>query len=385
MDTLDELDSLSCEDMAPEQEAEILEEKIINEDIQPVIHLDYKLKTCAERAELVHKIVEQTPRDKLTNRYLEILSDYIIGGISKEEKKARLYLTDNRLITINKRETSFEGLAEKFENGEDGIYNLITEDKNMLFAPKQEITAEDIETIPGLKQLRADIADIERACKAATGKRKYLLKKQLIEMRKDQYILKSMFKPTIQLSGGAHGVNKIHLEERRWIDENGEPQSSGLISFFNPKHISALLCNYKMLKLEMRARFQSDFYYLLQDFDNLLFKALKNEPMYLDVVKLKIKGKMNVEIQAALGEKYGTPYTVEYISALWRNKIPKYIAEYAKKDYLIWHFTNVSHGPWKYCSRCGQRKPAHNYFFSKNSTSKDGFYSICKECRNKKK
>jgi hypothetical protein len=34
------------------------------------------------------------------------------------------------MATINKRETSFEGLASQFENGEDGIYELITDNKN---------------------------------------------------------------------------------------------------------------------------------------------------------------------------------------------------------------------------------------------------------------
>ena len=81
-----------------------------------------------------------------------------MGAISKEEKKEHKYLTDNRLITINRRETSFEGLAEKFENGEDGIYNLITNDKNMIFQHKQEITADDIENVPGLKDLREAMA-----------------------------------------------------------------------------------------------------------------------------------------------------------------------------------------------------------------------------------
>jgi hypothetical protein len=84
--------------------------------------------------------VAQTPPQQLTNRYLEILGDYIMGGIDKEEKKQHLYLTDNRMITVNKRETSFEGLAEKFENGEDGIYNLMTNDKNIIFTPKVSIT-----------------------------------------------------------------------------------------------------------------------------------------------------------------------------------------------------------------------------------------------------
>jgi len=50
--------------------------------------------------------------------------------MEKQEKKERKILTDNRLVTINKRETSFEGLVSQFENGEDGIYGIMTEDKN---------------------------------------------------------------------------------------------------------------------------------------------------------------------------------------------------------------------------------------------------------------
>jgi hypothetical protein len=60
--------------------------------------------------------------------------------MEKQEKKERSILTDNRLVTINKRETSFEGLVSQFENGEDGIYNIMTEDKNQLFQPKVSIT-----------------------------------------------------------------------------------------------------------------------------------------------------------------------------------------------------------------------------------------------------
>ena len=32
------------------------------------------------------------------------------------------------MTTINKRETSFEGLIGQFENGEDGIYNFVNYD-----------------------------------------------------------------------------------------------------------------------------------------------------------------------------------------------------------------------------------------------------------------
>ena len=50
--------------------------------------------------------------------------------MEKQEKKERRLLTENRMATINKRETSFEGLCASFEDGEDSVYNLITNDKN---------------------------------------------------------------------------------------------------------------------------------------------------------------------------------------------------------------------------------------------------------------
>lgn len=37
--------------------------------------------------------------------------------MTKEERKSKNINTDNRMVTINKRETSFEGLVSKFENG----------------------------------------------------------------------------------------------------------------------------------------------------------------------------------------------------------------------------------------------------------------------------
>jgi hypothetical protein len=111
----------------------------------------------------------------------------------------------------------------------------------------------------------------------------------------------------------------------------------------------------------------------------------ENYPMYYDLLIYKIDGKSNLEIQDLLEIDYGIRHSVEYISSLWRNKIPKLIAEKAKEEYLVWHYTEKEVGKWKRCSRCKCIKLAHNKFFSKNSTSKDGFYSICKSCRNKKK
>lgn len=158
------------------------------------LKLDYHIESPEERTELVKKIVEQTPPEKLTNRYLEILADYIIFAMSKEERKKKNIITDNRMVTVNKRETSYEGLVSKLENGEDGLYNMITNDKNIIFCPQQGITEEDLAEIEPLRDLRAAIEKVEEDFKKATGKRKFLLKKQIIDMRRDQYEIKRSFK-----------------------------------------------------------------------------------------------------------------------------------------------------------------------------------------------
>lgn len=368
-----------------EQDNESIEDKIYEENIEEHLKLDYKLESPVERTELVRKIVEQTPPEQLTNRYLEILSDYIIFAMDKQERKNKKILTDNRMVTVNKRELSFQGLVGKLENGEDGIYNMIANDKNIIFTPKISITPQDIAEIPELKQLRDAIDVVEKQMKAATGKRKFLLKKQLIEMRQDQYVIKNAYKKPIYCLNGIKSMAKLNLSENITINEKGEVSSDGMISLFDAKHVSALLCNYSKIKEEVWDRFGSDTYYLMQDLDTVTDCALKEKhPLYYDLLIYKIDGKQNIEIQQLLYEKHGIKHSVEYISSLWRNKIPKLIAEQAQENYLIWYYTIKEKGKWKRCSRCGQIKLAHNRFFSKNKTSKDGYYSICKTCRNKK-
>ena len=97
-----------------------------------MIKLDYTLNTPEERKALVEKILEENPNPG--EQYLEILANYLILCMEKQEKKERKILTENRMCTVNKRETSFEGLVSQFENGEDGFYNLIKQnDKGTIF------------------------------------------------------------------------------------------------------------------------------------------------------------------------------------------------------------------------------------------------------------
>ena len=347
-----------------------------------MIKLDYTLETPEERNALVQKILEDNPDPG--EKYLEILADYLIFCMEKQEKKQKKILTENRMMTVNKRETSFEGLVSQLENGEDGIYNLITNDKQIIFQPKVTITKKDIEEIPYLKQLREAINTWDAKLKVTEGKDAFIIKKALIEMRKDQYVIKNAVRRPIIPTKLIRSEHYIPLEDNTHLfDEDDYPIPEG-ISLMNPEVCSAILCNYSRLKEDSWDRFNGDTWYLIYDFERTCDKALENYPLYMRLVECKIDGMQNIDIQEQLQLEFGIKHSVEYISSLWRNKIPKMIAAAAEDEYLSWHYLNNEYGRYKKCSRCGQIKLAHNKYFSKNKTSKDGFYSICKCCRNKK-
>lgn len=107
-------------------------------------------------------------------------------------------------------------------------------------------------------------------------------------MRKDQYILKRSYKPQMTSVPTGSKLTNIDLYERRYVDEDGVPQSTGLISLFNPDHISALLTYYNALKIETKGRYWDDFFYLMEDFDKLMEKALAAYPIYQEIVQCKL-------------------------------------------------------------------------------------------------
>ena len=346
-----------------------------------LIKLDYSLENPEERNELVKQVLEENPNPN--EKYLEILADYLILCMEKQEKKEKKILTDNRMATVNKRETSFEGLISQFENGEDGIYNLITDNKNIIFQPKITITKKDLEDIAELRQLKEAIQIWENKLKVTTGKDAFVIKKTLIELRKDQYIIKNAYRKPIIPIKLIHSKHTIKLDGQVTINKDGEISYSGF-TFLNPKVCEVVLCNYSKLKEDSWGNFENDTWYMINDFERLVDKALAKYPLYMRIVEYKIDNMSNNNIQLLIQQEFGIKHSVEYISSLWRNKIPKLIAETAEDDWLNFHFTIEEKGKYKRCSRCGQIKLAHNKYFSKNKTSKDGFYSICKECRNAK-
>lgn len=354
--------------------------------------LDYSLETADERVAYINKVLENTPKEKLTAKYLSFMSDYMLfasdrNQTKKEKKEERPITTRNREVTISKRQVSFEEIVAGLENGEDGLYALIKDDKNQIMDYKDPVSEEDISKSPALQEQFRVLESLKKQFKTAGGPRKFSLKKQIIETWQEIYILKASLKNAPargKVSNQVKTMAHMRLDENITLDENQMPQSDCIINLFKPECVSFLLCYYSQLKQECYDDFQSDMYCLLLDLENIAQDALmeKHEVLY-DIMIWKIDGLTNEEIDKEVNAKYGENHSEQYYSILWRQRIPKLIAEEATRQWVMWYFTNKQRSYWKKCGRCGEIKLAHPLFYSRN-TSKDGWYSICKECRSVK-
>lgn len=343
--------------------------------------LDKKITDPKERLVVVNKFLEENPNP--SSRILETLADYLVFAIEKETRTKEV-TTANRAKTITKRETSFEGLVSQLEGGEDGIYNMVTDNKNELLSPKITISKRDIEESKDLQQLRKTIKIWEDILKTTEDeKNKYLIKKMLIEMRRDQYLIKMSNRPPIIPKKITKTKTVIFLDSHINLTEKGEFKIKGF-SFLRSDVCAQMLQNYSKLHQDCSEDLSADMWCSVRDFDALSERALQSFPILLAIVKMKIDGRTNQQIREKLFIDFQVEYSEEFISSLWCRRIPNLIAEKAQDEWLDWYFLEREKGLYKKCSKCGQNKLALPRNFTKNKTSRDGLYSICKECRNNK-
>ena len=98
--------------------------------------LNYEITDVRARQALVEEILRT--RESWTAIELKQMADYILAADERIEK--REILTDNRLVTINRREISYQSLANKLDGGEDALHSLIKNDKHMILSPHIQIT-----------------------------------------------------------------------------------------------------------------------------------------------------------------------------------------------------------------------------------------------------
>lgn len=344
--------------------------------------LDYNLKTDEERVALCRDICEHSKKHHFSNKELEHMADYILrvreGGTTVRERKAKYPITTgNRGITHAAKNVSLDGMGEAVEFFCDG--EVIA--TGSISPATDPITDEDVKVVPGLAQNRVTEAILREAVNNSTGHKRKQLKSQLIEVWREAYFLRSLYRgidPSKIASRTVHDIARLKLNGEVIFDEDGYPVDTSMVSLMEPTHISYLLQWYLSLVKETYYDLDSDMHWFLMDFAMLVRRTFPPHTPLHDLAAVRALGFQLKDIPDIMYKLHGIRKTSNQWNYVLTHTVSNAIAKRAQKEYLMWYYTNVAYGEWKRCNRCGHWKPLHPMFWTRD---RDKFYSICKECR----
>ena len=356
-------------------------------------YLDFNLQAYQERVGLVRFLDEQGILSQCSPRELDKVANYLLYA---EDVDAEVELKEG-----SKKKVSYETLIES-TLGENTVQK--SQEVSIYKIPRPTIDREKDADIPGMKDLweAIDIIDdLYRYCKdVLEGKReldpnkkiiptyqtKYFMREWMIDLRREQFLLKDIFKPTIcSAPTFASHVRKPDYIGMK-IDNNILCESDMMVDYANWRHIYAMLKYYSGMKAVVDGNPYHDWWYMYEFLDELI-NRVRWSPEHKIILWRKINRVPNEEIVAELDRLGYKAYSVNYISTIWKQHISKRIAKQArlwwkekqyKPDGTLDHMTK-----WKICPKCGRQLFADEINFGK---SQDGLWKdVCKDCSYKEK
>lgn len=395
-------------------------------------NLDFNLVTSSERRDFI----KSKDLSKLTPKEIELCSNYILYG--KDEDKDLTSIVDRKEVQIK---TKFQSYSKTEPVSLDALLESPTFNESLLRQTstiykkvKPKIDREKLKDVPGMQELWEEIDRIQRVIDINTGKVEmpedytplsqktiYYLKHNLIEMRRDQYLLKDSVYPTLPPSQNKatyygcvqdtqmnypvypRGImryehDKDFCEPRsnkgkeikvKNIEEEilqRQLNNKPYFNFLDKNHIYQLILNYWEIKAAIENIPDSPLHGLLWTLDFYIEKANLSEQQLLIVRDKKFR-LPNKEISRNLEKELNITHQENYISTIW-NKITGLIADAAELNYDEWINRNYDKS-WKVCNCCHKELLRDPRNFVKKSKSTDGLTGRCKRCdkeiRQKKK
>lgn len=352
-------------------------------------HLDYNLQAYQDRVSLVNLLEKMGYLDKCSPGELEKATNYLLYS---EDVEAEVKLKQG-----SAKKVSYEALIESTV-GQD----LIQQSKEISIYKniKPSICRIADADIPGIKVLWEAIDDIEALyhyCRdVLSGQReidpeinvvpsyqkKYFFREWMISLRREQYILKDSFKPTIPCSPGFRGLviptDGIGMRIGDYIlYETGETE----IDFGNWRHIYALLKYYSGMKARVDGDPNNPWWEVYEFLDYLLDR-IKWSPEHELVIVRKIDKIPNEDIMNELQSLGGKTYSLNYISTVWKQHVTKKIVKHAylwleeKQNRIDGTLANMT--KWKVCPRCKRTLYAAKPNFDTHLNG--SWKEICKDC-----
>lgn len=358
-----------------------------------VEHLDYNLQAYQERLGLVNFLDEQGLLAQCSSSDLDKVANYLLYA---EDIEAEVELKEG-----NKKKISYEALIES-ALGESTIQK--SEEISIYRVPRQTIDREKDADIPYMKTLWECIdyisenyqyckdvldgkrdMDIERKL-IPTYQTKYFLREWMIDLRCEQFMLKDSYRPPI----GMALTFPFYVEK---------PDNIGirighevicdyplLVDFGNWKHLHAMLKYYGGMKAKTDGQPLHPWWDMYNLLDVLIDRAKLTEEQKI-ILEAKIAHVSNEDIVRELEKMGGKTYSINYVSTIWKQHIPKRLTKAAhlwfeEEKYRIGvHPDNIKH--WKYCPQCKRVLYAHELNFS--HTQNGGWKDVCKDCTHETK
>lgn len=361
--------------------------------------LDYSLTKAADRMDLVASIITNNISD-IENGFDSGAVKGVVSPLSSETYSGKqldflgsyiLFAEDQKATTKENKSIELHGRKSSFQRKENLSLDALLEDpltdendlhevkRSIYLKPKPTISRTKDKDIPGMEALWNIIDHYQHIYDVGRGKaidpslppltslELYRLRHYLIEMRKEQYYLKEIFKP-IHFMGTAHHPTNWDAGKLNFDNFDYE----------NPSHVYAVLTDYAYYKQSAWDDLSGDLKYIILDLERII-DSMPMNPIHRWVLIRKIDKATNDQIADELQAKFGVKYNVNYISTMWKNTI---CTEIATRAQLEREWKSKQHDPsaWKVCSCCGQRKLKDNRFFVKKADSRDGLSARCKEC-----
>lgn len=353
--------------------------------------LDYTLTTAEERIELLHTLLsdasnlEANFENYKVKKILEYMGNFVLFAI-RDEIKDEVQL-DTKNNTFKKKKE--ESLDEKMDDPLFDKTKFQEVKRNMYTKPKDPITLQDRADLAELDELMAAIEffqayltlqnslSVPEMVKPLSNYERYKLKHFIIDLQREQYVIRDTLKPKIDPYISHHYVPDHH-ELDYWFDTEDRKWA---IDLTNSEHVYLLLKHYSILREESYENLNGDLKYILFDLETVVDRVELSPDRYHILIRKVDKATNNV-IGRELREQFGKSYDGNYISRIWRHEICQKIADEAKQLYLEFECRDVPQ-MWKVCPKCGRKLFKSDRFFSINDRIYGGLELYCKKCEKK--
>lgn len=350
-----------------------------------VSQLNYNLQSYKDRLRCVENLRIKGALDGAGVTELKKVANYLMYA---EDVEAEV-----ELKVQGKGQVSLESLLET-PFGTNVVEDASTKNHGIYRNPKPTIDREKDKDIPHMQDLWVEVDRMQEKydyCRAVlndgqsrvedepcepTYKNKYYFREQMIEFRREQYLLKDSYRPTLGAIQHIARYDKPRDEIGMRIGDYIIYETLNMIDYGNEKHIYELLKHYK--KIDHHTKTIDDPMKEIYDFLKVLMDRVVWPNAYQKILDSRLSGLSIEETHQELLNYDGPSLSKNYISTVFKSHIPKRVVEEA----LIWvREKELKDNPesWITCEVCDEKKLIHKYHFPKKRTGE--WVGTCIKCK----